>query len=35
LTAAYTSEDRTVYDSTEGWRIERYGSDKVLAREVG
>ena len=31
----YTSEDGTVYDSTDGWRIERYGSDKVLSREVG
>ena len=35
MTAVYTSEDGTVYDSTDGWRIERYGSDKVLAREVG
>ena len=34
-TAVYTSEDGTVYDSTDGWRIERYGTDKVLAREVG
>ena len=24
-----------MYDSTDGWRIERYGTDKVLAREVG
>jgi hypothetical protein len=24
-----------VYDSRHGWRIESYGSDKVLAREVG
>ena len=23
-----------MYDSTDGWRIERYGSDVVLAREV-
>ena len=35
VTAVYTSEDGTVYDSTDGWRIERYGTDKVLAREVG
>ena len=35
VTAVYTSEDGTVYDSTDGWRIESYGSDKVLAREVG
>src|SRR6516165_3128700 len=35
VTALYTSEDGTVYDSADGWRIERYGSDKVLAREVG
>jgi len=35
LTVVYTSEDGTVYDSTDGWRIESYGSDKVLAREVG
>ena len=34
-TAVYTSEDGTVYDSTDGWRIESYGTDKVLAREVG
>ena len=24
-----------MYDSTDGWRIEGYGSGKVLAREVG
>ena len=24
-----------MYDSRHGWRIESYGSDKVLAREVG
>ena len=35
MTAVYTSEDGTVYDSRHGWRIESYGSDKVLAREVG
>jgi len=35
VTALYTSEDGTVYDSRHGWRIESYGSDKVLAREVG
>jgi hypothetical protein len=35
VTAVYTSEDGTVYDSTDGWRIESYGTDKVLAREVG
>ena len=35
VTAVYTSEDGTVYDSTDGWRSESYGSDKVLAREVG
>ena len=35
MTAVYTSEDGTVYDSTDGWRIETYGSDKILAREVG
>ena len=34
MTAVYTSEDGTVYDSTDGWRIENYGSDKILAREV-
>jgi hypothetical protein len=34
-TAVYTSEGGTVYDSRHGWRIENYGSDKVLAREVG
>jgi hypothetical protein len=35
VTALYTSEDGTVYDSRHGCRIESYGSDKVLAREVG
>ena len=35
MTALYTSEDGTVYDSRHGWRIESYGSDKILAREVG
>jgi hypothetical protein len=35
VTAVYTSEDGTVYDSSDGWRIESYGSDKVLSREVG
>ena len=35
VTAVYTSEDGTVYDSTDGWRIESYGNDKILAREVG
>ena len=35
MTVVYTSEDGTVYDSTDGWRIESYGSDKILAREVG
>ena len=35
VTVIYTSEDGTVYDSTDGWRIESYGSDKVLSREVG
>ena len=35
MTAEYTSEDGTVYDSTDGWRIENYGSDKILSREVG
>src|SRR5215472_1467794 len=35
VTALYTSEDGTVYDSSDGWRIETYGSDKMLAREVG
>ena len=35
MTAVYTSEDGTVYDSTDGWRIENYGSDTILAREVG
>jgi hypothetical protein len=34
VTTLYTSEDGTVYDSRHGWRIESYGSDKVLAREV-
>ena len=24
-----------MYDSRDGWRIERYGNDKILAREVG
>jgi hypothetical protein len=32
---ADTSEDGTVYDSRDGWRIESYGNDKILAREVG
>jgi hypothetical protein len=35
VTVVYTSEDGTVSDSTDGWRIESYGSGKVLAREVG
>ena len=35
MTTLYTSEDGTVYDSTDGWRIESYGTDTVLAREVG
>jgi len=35
VTALYTSEDGTVYDSRDGWRIDSYGSDKILAREVG
>ena len=35
MTAVYTSEDGTVYDSTDGWRIESYGNDTILAREVG
>jgi hypothetical protein len=35
VTTVYTSEDGTVYDSADGWRIESYGSDKVLSREVG
>jgi hypothetical protein len=35
LTAVYTSEDGTIYDSTDGWRIESYGNDTILAREVG
>jgi hypothetical protein len=34
VSVVYTSEDGTVYDSTDGWRIESYGSDKVIAREV-
>ena len=35
MTTLYTSEDGTLYDSTDGWRIESYGTDKVLARDVG
>ena len=35
VTAVYTAEDGTVYDSTDGWRIESYGNDTILAREVG
>ena len=35
MTVVYTSEDGTVYDSTDGWRIESHGSDKILAREIG
>ena len=35
MTTVYKSDDGTVYDSTDGWRIESYGSDKVLSREVG
>ena len=35
MTVVYTSEDGTVYDSTDGWRIESYGNDTILAREVG
>ena len=35
MTTVYKSDDGTVYDSTDGWRIESYGSDKILAREVG
>jgi hypothetical protein len=35
VTTVYKSDDGTVYDSTDGWRIESYGSDKVLSREVG
>jgi hypothetical protein len=35
VTTVYKSDDGTVYDSTDGWRIESYGSDKILAREVG
>ena len=35
MTVVCTSEDGTVYDSTDGWRIESYGNDKILAREVG
>jgi hypothetical protein len=34
VTTLYISED-ALYDSRHGWRIESYGSDKVLAREVG
>ena len=30
VSVVYTSEDGTVYDSTDGWRIESYGSDKIL-----
>jgi hypothetical protein len=29
VTTVYKSDDGTVYDSTDGWRIESYGSDKV------
>ena len=35
MTTVYKSDDGTVYDSTDGWRIESYGNDKILAREVG
>jgi hypothetical protein len=35
MTAVYTFEDGTVYDSTDGWRIENYGRDKILSRECG
>ena len=35
MTTVYKSDDGTVYDSTDGWRIESYGCDKILAREVG
>jgi hypothetical protein len=35
VTVVYTSEDGTVYDSTDGWRIERNGGHVVLAREAG
>ena len=35
MTTVYKSVDGTVYDSTDGWRIESYGNDKILAREVG
>ena len=35
VSVLYKSEDGTVYDSRHGWRIESYGRDKVLAREVG
>ena len=35
MTAVYTSEDGTVYDSTDGWRIESHGGDKILTRQVG
>ena len=24
-----------MYDSTDGWRIESYGSDKILTRQIG
>jgi hypothetical protein len=35
VTTVYTSDDGTVYDSRDGWRIESYGSNRILAREVG
>ena len=35
MTVVYTSEDGTLYDSTDGWRIESYGNNRILAREVG
>jgi hypothetical protein len=35
VTVVYTSEDGTLYDSTDGWRIESYGNNRILAREVG
>jgi hypothetical protein len=35
VTTVYKSDDGTVYDSTDGGRIESYGNDKILAREVG
>ena len=35
MTTVYKSDDGTVYDSTDGGRIESYGNDKILAREVG